>query len=419
METEILKYILLSIVLGFLIGLERNIAFNQENEKGFAGSRTFALISLSGFLSAYLNTLIPHILIFSLIIIGLLVNIAYFLKVFHYSKQGSTTNIAALLTFLIGVSVYYKLIDLAIITTVIVVVILNLKTKLKKIETALTQKEVNAAILLLIMSFILLPVLPNKMIGPYELFNPYKTWMMAIIIASLSFLGYLAIKFFGEKKGILFTAAAGGFISSTAVTASLSAMFKQTLTNINTYISAIAIANTLMFARVLIESYITNKKLLNFLLIPYLSATLVGILVSYYLYKKSVTSKNISASIKNLEKNPLELNEAIKFALLFGLIYALVEYANRHYGNAGMMIVSFISGFTDVDAITLSLSEMSLKTLALKDAAFGILAASFSNTIVKYSIVVIAQKELAKKMFLFFGVEILFLTIGLGYFYIN
>jgi len=409
MQTEILKAFLITAVLGFIIGLERSVSFSQENEEGFAGTRTFVLISIFGFISAWVNTKVEYFLLISFFIFGLIVTAAYFLKVYHYSRQGTTTHIAALITFLLGVMVFYNQTSRAIFIAVITVVILNLKTKLKKIETTLTQKEINAGILLLIMTFILLPILPDKPVGPLELFNPYKTWLMAVIIAALSFIGYLGIKFFGEKKGILFTAAAGGFISSTAVTASLSAMFKDTKSSINTYASAIAIANTLMFARVLIETYITNPAIIKYIIIPYTAAFVYGIWFSYYFYKKSL--ENIQTTLKKLEKNPLELSEAIKFALIFAVIYALVEYSNRHFGNLGLYIISFISGFTDVDAITLSLGELSRHSLSIQNAAVGIATASISNTLTKFFIVLFFSKELAKKMLIFFIPEILILSV--------
>ncbi|GAB6073887.1 MgtC/SapB family protein [Nautilia lithotrophica] len=415
MDVQILKAFLITAVLGFIIGLERSVSFSLENEEGFAGSRTFTLIALLGFISAYLNKYINNFLIISFVIFGLIVVVAYFLKVYHYSKQGTTTHIAALITYLIGVMVYYGNIHYAIFISVITVVILNLKTRLKKLETNLTQKEISAGILLLIMTFIMLPILPNKAIGPLELFNPYKTWLMAIIIASLSFIGYLGIKFFGEKKGILFTAAAGGFISSTAVSASLSAMYKEAKTSIYTYASAIAIANTLMFARVLIEVYITNPKLIKILIIPFILAFIYGIWFSYYFYKKS--KNNIQTSLEKLEKNPLELSEAIKFAIIFAVIYALVEYTNKNFGNLGLYLVSFISGFTDVDAITLSLGELSKASLSFKSAAIGITTASLSNTITKFLIVLFFSRDLAKKTLIFFIPEIIILS--LAYLFIN
>ena len=406
---EILKSFLITALLGFTIGLERSVSFNEEKEEGFAGSRTFVLISVFGFLSAFINSKIDYFLITAFVILGFIVTAAYFLKVYKFNDQGTTTNIAALIAFLVGIMVYLKLTEYAIFITVITVVILNLKTKLKNIETKLTRKELNAATLLMVMSFIMLPVLPNKTIDPFGLFNPYKTWLMAIIIASLSFIGYMGIKFFGEKKGILFTAAAGGFISSTAVTASLSAMYKDLKTSTYTYVSAIAIANTLMFARVLIEAYITNPNLTKHLLIPYSLAFVYGVWFSYYFYKKSLT--NIQTNLKNIEKNPLELIEAIKFAILFAFVYALVEYTNKHFGNAGLYIISFISGFTDVDAITLSLGELSKSSLSIQTASIGIVNASISNTITKFFIVLFFTKELAKKTLVFFIPEIVLLSI--------
>jgi uncharacterized membrane protein (DUF4010 family) len=409
MDTQILQAFFISAVLGFIIGLERNVSFVSEKEEGFAGSRTFTLISILGFLSSWINEYINYFLLVTFLIVGLIIIMAYFLKVAHYSKQGTTTHIAALITFLIGIMMQKGLYHYAIVVTVFTVLILNLKTKLKKIESSLTIKEINAGILLLIMSFVLLPILPNKNIGPYELFNPYKTWLMAIIIALLSFVGYLGIKFFGEKKGILFTAAAGGFVSSTAVTATMSAMFKNTGNNIFTYLSAIAIANTLMFARVVIEMYITNPYLVKILLIPYLIAFVYGVWFSFYFYKKSVS--NVSTSLNKLEKNPLELAEAIKFAIIFAIMYALVEFSNKHFGNAGLYIVSFISGFTDVDAITLSLGELSKSSLILNSAATGIVTASISNTVTKFFIVMFFSRTLAKKALLFFIPEILILSL--------
>jgi uncharacterized membrane protein (DUF4010 family) len=408
MEIMILKPLLLALVLGFTIGLERSVSFYQENEEGFAGSRTFSLIALFGFLSAYMQTRVDYFLLISFSIFGLLVTVAYFLKVFHYSKQGSTTHIAALITFLIGAVIFYGETKYAIFITVITVVMLNLKTKLKKIENNLTQKELNAGVLLLIMSFIMLPVLPDKTIDPFGLFNPHKTWLMAIIIASLSFVGYLGIKFFGEKKGILFTAAAGGFISSTAVTASLSAMFKESKTSIYTYAAAIAIANTLMFARVLIEVYITNPLLVKTIIIPYVFAFIYGLWFSYYFFKKS--QNNIKTSLSKLEKNPLELSEAVKFALIFAVIYALVEYTNKNFGNLGIYAVSFLSGFTDVDAITLSLGELSKNGLSFQIANTGVVIASISNTVTKFLIVAFFSKPLAKKTAVFFIPEIFILS---------
>ena len=406
---HILYLIILSIALGFLIGLERNIHFNEEKEKGFAGSRTFAIISLIGFLSSYFYKNFPFLIYISFFGIILLSSIAYFLKVFHYHKQGTTTHFSALLTFLIGNLVYFDK-NLAIILTIILVFVLNIKETLQKIELKLSTKDINSLLLLMTMTFIILPILPDKMVF---YFNPYKTWLMAVIIAFLSFLGYLAIKIIGEKYGILITGAAGGFISSTAVTLTLSKMFNKSLSNIYIFASAISIANTIMFARVLVETTLINQKLALILAFPYIITTIVGIVYSFSLYKKS-SLKNINFSISQFEKNPLELDEAVKFAIIFGVIYSLVYYFSDKFGAIGIYIISLLSGLTDVDAITLSLSSLTKEKISIIEGAIGISLASISNSLFKLSIVwIFGKKELAILITKFFLATIFTLLITL------
>ena len=400
MELQFIYSLLIALALGFLIGLQRNISFNEENIKSFAGSRTFALISLIGYISVVLSKYFSFLIYVTFFGVFLLITSAYLVKIIKYQKQGSTTHFAAILAFLIGVLTYYEK-NLAIIVTIITVFLLNIKTTIKYLESRLSHKDINSALLLLIMTFVVLPLLPDKMV--YYI-NPYKTWLMAVIIAALSFLGYILIKLVGHKYGILLTGAAGGFVSSTAVTLTLSKMYALAK-NINflpTYAAAIAIANTIMFARVLVETFLINPKLSLIILIPYTVTALIGIYYSYKLYKKSFTP--IEINITKLGKNPLELDEAIKFAVIFGVIYSLTYFISNRYGNIGVYIVSFFSGLTDVDAITLSLSSLSKNEITTQTAAIGIAIASFMNSVFKFSIVwIFGKKELAIEITKFFG----------------
>lgn len=408
MDLHFLKLLLISILIGFSIGLERSIRFNLQNINSFAGSRTFALISLSGFLSAYLSEKYPYFLYLNTIIIGILIISAYLLKVIHYKKQGSTTHFAAIITFLLGILVYIK-IEYAIFIGVSVIVILSLKSKLETLESKISVKDINAAVLLLVMTFLILPILPDKTIDPYHLFNPYKTWLMAVLISALSFIGYISLKFVGNK-GILITAAAGGLFSSTAVTFTLSKMYKETKSNKLIYIAGISIANSIMFARVYIETLLVNKELSYKILLPFLFATIFGFIYSYYFYKKSTTQK-IDINIES--KNPLEIDEAIKFAIIFAIIYAAAEFISNKYGNLGIYLLSFFSGITDVDAITLSLSNLAISKIAELTAINGILIASITNSIVKFLIAAVVAKNLTKELFLFF--LFCFAGLGIGY----
>ncbi len=387
MDYHIIQAILTTLLIGLMIGLQRSLTYMLQNKKSFIGSRTFALIALAGYMAAWIESKIAGFLIASFIIVGVLIALGYVMKAWKLDRLGLTTQMAALLTFVLGVMVWYGLDRYAIFIAVLTILLLELKPKLQEIERHISPTDIQSVVLLLVMSFVILPVLPDRMIGPYHLFNPYKTWVMAIIIATLSFIGYLAIKIFGERHGILITGAAGGLISSTAVTITLSKIFPKTYSLLPIYTAGIGIAWTFMFVRVFVETLIIDPSLARIVALPYLLTALIGGLYVYFLYRHSFTTQ-ISFHNEQLEKNPLQLSEAIKFGILFGLIYGAIHLVQQKYGNIGVYIVSVISGITDVDAITLSLSEMAKEQkLEFWPALIGIVSASYTNTIVKLGIV--------------------------------
>jgi len=410
----LIKSLLIAVILGFIIGLQRTMAnlYTRDKEKEayfVAGSRTFALIALLGFLSGLLNKSIPSIVsIITISVIGLLV-LSYYLKAVLYKKMGMTTQIAAIITYLLGLMVYLHLEQYAIFIGVLMIVLLEIKPRLQKIEQNITPADLNASILLLAMTFLLLPILPDEMIGPYKLFNPYKTWLMAIIIASISFVGYLAIKILGNKRGVLLTGLFGGLVSSTAVSISLSQMYTTQKEYLNNFTAGIAMACTLMYIRVLFEAFVINQKLALTLLLPYAAASVSGLIFVYILYKYSKTA-TFNLEDTDIAKNPLQLSEALKFGLLFGIIYGAISVVQGNYGNIGVYIISTLSGITDVDAITLSLSQLaSDQKLSVQASATGIVIASTTNSLVKLGIVYwIGGRRIGWRLALFF-----LLTLGM------
>ncbi|HGZ70707.1 MAG TPA: DUF4010 domain-containing protein, partial [Nitratifractor sp.] len=221
MEYEIVKSLFITLALGFLIGIQRRLSSLEDDNKYFGGGRTFALIALFGYISAWIGTKVSYFSIVSFVTLAFLIALAYYFKVSKTGRTGLTTQLAALITFTLGLMVYEHLTNYAIFVAVLTIVILEIKPRLQTLERNISPVDVQAVTLLLVMSFIVLPILPDEMLGPYNLFNPYKTWLMAVIIALISFIGYIAIKTLGQKYGIFLTGAAGGFISSTAVSISL------------------------------------------------------------------------------------------------------------------------------------------------------------------------------------------------------
>jgi len=410
----LIKTLLIAVILGFIIGLQRTMAnlYTRDKEKEAyfaAGSRTFALIALLGFLSGWLNKSVPMIVsIIAFSVVGLLV-LSYYLKAVLYKKMGMTSQIAAIITYLLGLMVYFHLEQYAIFIGVLMIILLEIKPRLQKIEQNITPADLNASILLLAMTFLILPILPDEMIGPYKLFNPYKTWLMAIIIASISFVGYVAIKILGNKRGVLLTGLFGGLISSTAVSISLSQMYTTQKEYLNNFAAGIAMACTLMYIRVLFEAFVINQEVALALLLPYAAASVSGLIFVYILYKYSKTA-TFNLEDTDIAKNPLQLSEALKFGLLFGIIYGAISVIQGNYGNIGVYIISTLSGITDVDAITLSLSQLtSDQKLSVQASAIGIIIASATNSLVKLGIVYwIGGRAIGWRLTLFF-----LLTLGM------
>ncbi|MRI82934.1 MAG: MgtC/SapB family protein [Nitratiruptor sp.] len=380
MEVATIQKVALALLLGFMIGLQRSIATQGTTP---LGSRTFALIALVGLLAAWLEERIEGLYLVVAGSVGGLLVVSYWMKGNRLARLGLTTPMAALATFLVGGLVWFDLGSYAIAIAVSITLLLELKPRIQRLRRYLAPQDMEAITLLLVMSYVILPLLPDRLIGPYHLFNPYKTWLMAILIATISFVGYMAMKLFGDRYGIFVTGAAGGLVSSTAVTIGLSRLYLTRGGSVAAYAGGIAIASTFMYLRVFIESAIINPALARQLAIPYLLASILGLGYSFWLYRQAATTR---VTVGGLETNPLQLKEAIKFALLFGLIYGAVEFVRHRYGAMGIYAISFLSGLSDVDAITLSLAQMAKEGLSSWTAISGIVIASATNSLVKLAL---------------------------------
>jgi len=411
MEIEIIEKLGITLIIGLMIGLQREMYYHREDRVGFAGTRTFALIALFGYLSAWIQTFIPLSLPVSFLLLGLLVLSAYIYKIRVTDFHGTTTEMAALLTYTLGIMVCLSLDSYAVLLAVVILFLLEIKSSLAKLEQHITQPDIKAATLFLIMTFVVLPLLPDKMIGPFEIFNPYKTWLMIVLIAGVSFIGYIAIKILGDKRGVYLTGIFGGLVSSTAVTITLSRLYVLKQQHMKNFAGGIAIASTIMYIRVLLETVIFNPALAKVLAIPYLSASMVGLIFVIYFYKNESVHKVEHTKITN---NPLELSEALKLGLLFGIIFGSIGLLQSEFGNSGVYIIAFLSGLTDVDAITLSLSQLAKGKISQEAAVYGVVIATSVNSFVKLGIVfVLGGKRLGFLMSYFYLLSIAVLVLTL------
>jgi uncharacterized membrane protein (DUF4010 family) len=291
-----------------------------------------------------------------------------------------TSLVAALLALVFGALAGMGQVIVAAASGVVTVLLLSYKPVLHRWVRALEQDELRAAIKLLLISVVLLPILPDQGYGLWQALNPYEIWWMVVLIALISFVGYFAIKIGGARRGAVFTGLFGGLAASTAVTLHFSRLSRR-----EEAMSLILSAGTLlacgtMLPRMVLVASVVNRELLVLLLVP---AAVMAFLVytPAIFYWRAQSNEEIEAV--SLLSNPLELKTALGFGLLLALVMLLGEGLQNTFGEAGVLALAAASGVADVDAITLSLARMTLDDLAARIAVSGILLAAGVNNLVK------------------------------------
>ena len=379
-----------ALFIGILVGLQREVASDgipDRPREMFAGVRTFALMSLAGCTAAFVADLLtlPWAFIGIILPLGALVTAAYIITASR-GNVGMTTEVAAIVTILAGALCFWDQIALAVALGVVTTALLSLKLELHGFAARIKREDIVATLKFAIITAIILPVLPNQTFGPppFDVLNPYKIWLMVVLISGISFLGYVLIKLVGSRHGIGLTGLLGGLVSSTAVTLSFSQRSQKEDHLAKPFALAIIIAWTIMFVRVLVEVTITNLALLWVVWLPIAVAGGAGLAYGAYLYFAPRQGETGDVSVSN----PFELGPAITFGLLYGVILLVARAAQFYFGDTGVYLSSILSGLADVDAITLSMAELSNSgNLELSTAARAIVLATMSNTVVKGGIV--------------------------------
>lgn len=388
----------IALLLGAIVGTQRGwVMRNSVEGSRVAGIRTFSLVGLLGGLVGILAKIYtPLLLGFALIALVILACIAFVIQQKKSEDISITGVVSLVITFVLGsLSVSGEAV-LAAAAAVITAVVLDNKKELHQALQRLQEYELDAALRLLLISIVLLPLLPNQAYGPWKALNPYEIWWMVVLIASISFVGYFAIKIGGAKRGILFTSVFAGLSSSTALTLQFSQLSREQANISPLLVSGILLSCGTMFPRLLIVLSVLNPQLVT-LLWPIVLVMMVALyLPAWWIWRRSAIEK-IEQS--NKQTNPLALQSALFFGVVLAVIMLLSHALSDLFGNAGVLILSALSGITDVDAISLALGRQSTQTLSVTTAAIGILIAASVNTIVKMGMVVaIGDKALWTKV---------------------
>lgn len=385
--------IVLSLALGALVGIEREKRGKGELPEGL---RTFMLVCLfgvlSGFFSDVLRSNLPFIV--SFFSVGTLTIIGYVAKI-RRGHLGLTTEIAFLTMFSIGILIFFESYPyfLSLSLGILLTFILIFKELMHRFAKHLKIKEIRDAVIFALLTFIILPLLPRNLnfignslpmlpqgiVEILKTLNPFMIWLSLVLVLSIGFIGYVAMKIFGAKIGIAITGLLGGLASSTAVAVTMAEKVRENKKILYSASFAVIIASSTMFLRVVFVSSVINYNVGFLLIIPFSVIALGGYFLSYLSWRKSLKEKPVLEIV-----SPLALKPALEFTIFFISILLLSKIAQNYFGYQGIFLIAAIAGLVELDAVNISLSSLALTGLSPFIAIEGIIIACMSNTISKW-----------------------------------
>ncbi|QQS43351.1 MgtC/SapB family protein [Candidatus Roizmanbacteria bacterium] len=411
MELATSLKLLISLAIGAAIGLEREIHQKKDHHKNRSGAllgvRTFSLTTLLGAIAGLLYQ--DHLILTTLFTASFILIVVsnYIVTAFVTKESGITTELAALLSFLIGALIALELFPMTVTLSLAIVLMLVLayKDQVKNVVEDIHTREIKAILSYSIIAVIILPFLPNVGItvkqipyiqqilssfghslsswGDLEIFNPFKTWLIVAIITGVDLVGYILERMFGKGKGLIVTSLVGGFVSSTATTQSLAVQSTETK-HINHLVAAAMLATFASFFSLFIIILPLNP-VFTVTIIPTLLILIIsfGIASGTFLFlgrkQKHAELGEESAQSREI----FSIKPALIFAGLYLSIKLLSNIALEFFGESGFLVTAGLAGLTGLDAMTINIAELSRQTIEMKTAVLAFLIVNAVNLLAK------------------------------------
>jgi len=401
-DLQLVRGLAAALLVGALVGIEREKSKGLAEHVGIGGVRTFMLFALVGAVAAWLARELDAPAIFVTTVLGVTA-----LAVAGYVVQartkpdavGLTTEMAAVAVCLLGGACVVGPLGVAVALGVAVSAVLAYKQSLHDLVARLGTEDIEAGVKLLAATFIVLPLLPREAVDPWGAIEPYSVWLLAILIAGLSLVGYVATRALGPDRGAAVTGLAGGLVSSTAVTLAFARRSRAEGGKADTVLAVgLLLAWTIMFPRMAVVVAVVHPQLVAPLLAPLgAMATVALAIAAVFLFQARAAGGRFAGGVPL--RNPFSLTEAFRFALLFAAVLLVVKLAEQRFPASGYYVVSALAGLTDVDAITLSISRLARDGSAdTHTAVVSIVLAALANTMLKCGVIVtIAGRSLRGK----------------------
>ncbi|WP_372774963.1 MgtC/SapB family protein [Mangrovibacterium sp.] len=382
LPAEIINFVFV-LLFSLLIGMgQRRHHLKQEDNELFGTDRTFAFIGLLGYV-LYLFDQVSHIpFLIGFAILGLLISVQYFQKIKLLKDFGLTSSVLALLTFCLPIMVYTQPIWLVLSFVVAILILTEMKSTFRTISEKASQEEFTTLAKFIAFAGIILPLLPTSDLAEFIPVSAYQIWLAIVVVSGVSYVSYLIKKFVFPKSGILLTGFLGGIYSSTATTIILARREKAERTGIQS-ISAILLANGMMYLRVLVLAFVFNGAIGKLLVVPFLFQFFIAFGLSRLVLRKPGSDDPDHAVIDSLDtKNPLELKTATIFGVLFVGFGLITQFVMEQYGSSGVAGLAFVVGLFDVDPFLLYLLQQNSGLLSMM-VALAVINATNSNNVMK------------------------------------
>lgn len=383
-NVELFERLGLAIAIGAAVGVERHWRERDEPEGArTAGIRTFTMFGMAGGVAGLIERSIGIASGYpGITLTGFLIAIATVMAIFEIreaiaEKSFSVTSvIAAILTFGLGALAVLGDMALASAGGAALIGILVSREFLHQAIRRLQWIELRSAVILLAMTFVLLPIIPEAPLGPFGGVSPRSIVLLVIMLASISFVGYVAVRLFGARRGDVLAGAVGGLVSSTATTVSFARRSRTEDAALTLAAGAISAGAVSLLRTALLVATLAGT-LLPVLLAPLLTAA--SLLVVYALL---LAQRQQAAGTQGVPGNPFELAAVAKMALLLAAVAFLARAATQQFGSGGLIVASALSALADVDAATVTVAGL-LPSLDVNLAAQAIGVAVVCNMVAK------------------------------------
>jgi uncharacterized membrane protein (DUF4010 family) len=367
-----------ALLVGFLIGRNRERAEARKGRDVFAGVRTFPLIALAGAVPTLLMPVAgPALVVASFVAVAAVAVVSY-LRTSAQGDIGATTEVATIATFLLGALAGSGQLVAAGATGVAVAILLVAKPRLEAFSRALTSDEIRAALEFAVISVIVLPLLPRCGLGPWAVLNPFEIWMVVVLVSALSFVGFVAMRLLGERRSLAVTGAVGGPVSSTAVTLAMAERSCADQDIARAASSAVVLASCVMSLRIGVLSGIVSAGILPRLLPVVGAMAVVGGIGAWWLAR---TAPGEAVTSGTHVGNPFSPKAALTFGAIYALVLLAVRAAQETIGEGGTYAASALSAVADVDGPTIAFSR--LRPLADGWRTPAAAVAAVANTLAK------------------------------------